>query len=190
MLERLKNKILTLIARAIVDRSSDASKVPQVQIARFGKAALVDVMQPQGLYFRAPAGSEGVALNAGGMSSNAVLVSAQDRTTWPAGGGIEDGEGGLHYLGDWKVFLDADGVLHLGTDAGEAFISRDDKIQTELKALRSTLNSLISKYNTHVHITTATPGTSATPGILDATVSQATAPAAVGATASANVKTT
>lgn len=186
MLARLKTKILTLITRVRVDRSDDSSKVPQVQITRFGKAAVHDVMQPQGLYFRAPPEAEGVLLSAGGAASNAVLVSAQDRATWPAGGGIEDGEGGLHYLGAWKVFVDKDGNLNLGTKVGASKISRDDKIQTELKALQSKLDALTTKHNTHVHASSCTAGGSP----VQATTSQATAPAAVGATASANVKTT
>lgn len=190
MIKRLRAQILAMITRVQVDKSADGSKVPEVQIVRYGKASVVEQFQPQGLYFRAPPSAEGLLLNAGGSSSSAVLLDAQDRDTWPAGGNIEDGTGGLHYLGDWKVFLDADGVLHLGTKTGESLISRDDKIQEELARVKSELDAIKSAFDAHIHTTTATVGSGPAVGVISAPTSSLPAPADPGPTAAKNVKTT
>lgn len=184
------NRAATLITRVLVDRSSDTGKVPPVQVNRYGKPAVVEHLQPQGLYFRAPIGAEGVMLAPAGSTSNAVLLAAVDRDQWPAGGDIADGEGGLHYLGSWKVYLDKDGITHLGSNAGETEASRDDKVQDELKAIRDTLNDLITAYNAHIHTTTAVVATGGATGVISPTASTATAPAAVGETKSTTVKLT
>lgn len=181
------NRLKTLIQRVIVDRSADDGNVPQVQIRRFGgRAEIVEEFQPQGLYFRTPPDAEGIMVSPGGSSSNAVLLSAQDRERWPAGGDIEDGEGGLHYLGAFKVFLDKDGIVYLGAPKGDEGLteaSRDDKVQTELKALQSTLNDLVTDFNAHTHGGVTTGG-----GATGGPAAPATAPAAVGATKSTTVK--
>ena len=187
----IRNRIKTLIQRVIVDRSADGGQVPDVQIKRFqDRAEIVEEFKPQGLYFRTPPDAEGIMVSPGGSSSNAVLLSAQDRERWPAGGDIEDGEGGLHYLGAFKVFLDKDGIVYLGAPKGDSDLteaSRDDRVQDELKALRDTVNDLITAYNAHIHVTTATVGTGPV-GVISATTSTATAPAAVGETKSTTVK--
>ena len=45
-------------------------------------------------------------------------------------------------------------------------------MQTAFNLLRTELNNLISAYNTHIHTTTATIGSSGTPGVISPTVSQ------------------
>lgn len=55
------------------------------------------------------------------------------------------------------------------------FLVRYNELEIGFNQLRTDLNALITAYNAHVHITTATVGPSAVPGVLSPTVSQATA---------------
>lgn len=194
----IKNRIKTLIQRVIVDRSDDGGQVPEMQIKRFqDRAEVVEEFKPQGLYFRTPADAEGIMVSPGGSSSNAVLLSAQDRDRWPAGGSIEEGEGGLHYLGAFKVFLDKDGIVYLGAPKGDADLTegvRDDKVQTELARLKSELDAVKDDldahrtvYNLHTHGgVTSGGGATAVPATLFAATS--VNPATPGETKSTTVK--
>lgn len=162
MIKRLHGKVLSLVQRVLVTRSDDSTVVPQVQVTGMGgRAHVLEVLQPQGLYFCTPAGAEGVELACGGSRASAVVVGAQDRGTWPAGTGIPEGTGGLHYLGAWKVFLADDGTVHLGEQTGETEIPRDDALQTELARLKSELDAIKtdldnhkSVFDAHVHLIT------------------------------------
>lgn len=198
MVKKVMTKLATLISRVVVDRSSDKGVVPPVQIRRYGsRASVVEAFQPQGLYFRAPIGAEGIMFTPGGVTSNAVLLSAVDRENWPAGGEIADATGGLHYAGAWKVFLDADGLVHLGAQTGDAFIARDDHLQTELDRVKTELDAVKTDLTT---LLTAISGAAVAPmdggaafkGALVAALAgwPAMAPAAPGATACDNVKGT
>lgn len=83
--------------------------------------------------------------------------------------------------------IDADG-LRINTDQISAHFNKTDiifnggdlngliiiqKLTDKLNELKDTVNDLITKYNGHIHATTATVGASATPGVLTATQSTA-----------------
>lgn len=91
-------------------------------------------------------------------------------------------------IGDTSAVMDADGC-RIKTANMSADINADDiifngggldglvviqKLTDKLNELKDTVNDLISKYNAHVHLTTATVGAGATVGTISATVSQAT----------------
>ena len=109
--------MMNMLQRAMIDRPGDGSVV---QVEGLGGRPVPDVehLQPQGVHFKAPVGAEGLLAAPGGVADTAVLVCASDRRSVPAED-IEEGEGGLHYLGAWKVFLAEDGTLHLGTKVPE-----------------------------------------------------------------------
>ena len=65
--------------------------------------------------------------------------------------------------------------------------SLDSKVQDEIKALRDAVNNFVTTFNTHSHVTTATVLLDG-PGTITPPTSPATAPAAVGSTASALVR--
>lgn len=91
-------------------------------------------------------------------------------------------------IGDNSAIIDADGcrlktanmsadfnasdIIFNGGDLNGLVIIQD--LTDKLNELKDTVNDLISKYNAHVHITTATIGASATPGVLSPTESTAT----------------
>lgn len=90
--------------------------------------------------------------------------------------------------GDTAAHFRPDGEIHLGSDEATDYIALADLVKTEISALRDTVNSLVTAYNAHIHITTATVGASPTPGIISPTTSTATPPAAVGDVAATKVK--
>lgn len=67
------------------------------------------------------------------------------------------------------VWLKNNGDLQLMGDSD--FAIRYSEMETAFNELRDKVNDLISKYNSHTHITTATVGGSPTPGIISPTTS-------------------
>ncbi len=134
--------IRALITRAKVDRSPAAGNL--YQLAWLGGRVTPDVehMQPQGLHFRAPGAAQGALLAPSADPSVAVVVGL--------GGALPpddlvEGEGGLHYLGEWRVFVDADGKVHLGARDPSDFVALASLVAAELDAIRTYVNG-------HTHV--------------------------------------
>jgi phage gp45-like len=113
------NDLANLIKRVVIETLDDSTGVQTVQVSmgRDETADGCEHLQPCGVSFRVPAGSEGVALAPGGDPSHVVVILAAPRGQRPEA--ENDGEGGLHFLGEWKVYLDSDGYLHLGTQEAD-----------------------------------------------------------------------
>lgn len=90
-------------------------------------------------------------------------------------------------IGDTSAVMDADG-LRIKTGNMSADINRENiifnggdlnglvviqKLTDKLNELKNTVNDLITKYNAHIHTTTATVGASAALGVISATTSTA-----------------
>lgn len=90
--------------------------------------------------------------------------------------------------GGAQVHVRPDGEVHLASNEPADYVALAQLVKDEISALRDTVNSLVTAYNAHIHVTTATVGASPTPGIISATTSTATAPAAVGDVAAEKVK--
>lgn len=89
-----------------------------------------------------------------------------------------------------QVHLTPDGVINLGEESAADFVALASLVKNEITALRTTVNTLVTAYNGHVHVTTATVGAGTTPGELSPPAAQATAPDAVGDVAAETVKAT
>lgn len=91
-------------------------------------------------------------------------------------------------IGDTSAVMDADGV-RINTEKMSAHINRENiifnggdldglvviqKLTDKLNELKDTVNDLITKYNSHIHTTTATVGTGPA-GVISPTTSTATA---------------
>ena len=89
-------------------------------------------------------------------------------------------------IGDTSAVMDADGC-RIDTEKMSAHINKEDiifnggtldglviiqKLTDKLNELKDTVNDLITKYNAHIHTTTATIGTGG-PGVITATTSTA-----------------
>ena len=66
------------------------------------------------------------------------------------------------------ITLTPAGIIELNGNAD--FVTAFTDMQTAFNTLKTDLNNLITAYNSHIHITTATVGASATPGIISPTV--------------------
>jgi hypothetical protein len=146
LLRKLRTRLQNLVLRASVDRPG-----VRYQISSVGDSSRSDIehMEPQGLHFRAPVGAEGIELRPGAVPENSVLVCAQ-------GDAPEDvllpGEGGLHYLGTFKVFCKSNGEVHLAGGTGAAdFVALAQKVDTAIANIRTYINA-------HVHPGVTTGG--------------------------------
>lgn len=157
---------------------------PVLQIRHFGDGvvARVENLQPQGHHFSPPRGAQGIALAPGAVSSDLVTVAVQGVVPTQD---LAPGEGGLHLLGEYKVFLRTDGVLVLGEGSDAA--ARASLVDARLSALRNSLDALITAYNGHIHVTTATIGLGPAVGVISATTSTRPAPAVPASVASEDV---
>jgi hypothetical protein len=79
------------------------------------------------------------------------------------------------------------GGIYVELNGNTNFAVKYTELKTAFDLLRTEVNNLITAYNSHVHITTATIGASGTPGVISPTVSQAV-PATADMSASQNLK--
>lgn len=127
-----KATIRNLISRIAVNRPG-----AQPQVTGLGDRVYPDVenLQPQGLYFNPPAGAQGAMLSPAGDPSVALLVGVGgDVPVAPAAG-----EGGLHYLGTYKLFLAADGSVHVGQKDPTDFVALASKVDAQLTAFKTAI---------------------------------------------------
>lgn len=81
-----------------------------------------------------------------------------------------------------RVYLQS-GIIALGSKSPSEFVALATKVFNEINALRTTVNTLTSLYNSHVH-----SGVTTGPGSTGTTPSIASAPAAVNQVAASKVK--
>lgn len=134
---------MNLIGRGMVTLSSADGATAQVKRMSGRVTPDVEVFQPQGVHFRLPTNAEGAMVSPAGVADNAVLVGASDRRNLPSES-IELGEGGLHYLGTYKVFLNADGTVCLGDKEATDFVALASLVDARITAI-------VTALNTHTH---------------------------------------
>jgi hypothetical protein len=79
------------------------------------------------------------------------------------------------------LYLKKDGTIEIGGNTDNAV--RYSELKTAFDTLKADFNSLVTAYNAHVHITTATVGPTPVPGIIAPTVATGT-PSSADITAS------
>lgn len=178
---RMWAKAAGAILRAVITASKDAESSIQCEARWLADRDDVDLeyKQGQGVFFRPVAGAEGILLTPAGNRACAVLVLAEKNGGTPGGGSIGEGEGGLHYAGTYKVFLDSMGLVHLGAKSGAEFVALADKVKTELDGIKSDLDTIATWTSAHVHSGVMTGGGSSGPPAAGASLSYSpTTPAA------------
>ena len=78
--------------------------------------------------------------------------------------------------GSSTINLREDGIIEINGDSD--YMVRFSELESAFNTLKSDLNSFILTYNSHIHITTATIGASATPGVIAPTTSAGTSSSA------------
>jgi len=148
----LDSQIQNVVRLATVDQVGVA---PQVRYYSGRAQSDTPSMEPQGVHFMVPAAAQGLLAAPNGDPSLSALICAQGKIP---GDSIAAGEGGLHYLGSFKVFVASDGTLHLGSKDPGDFVALASKVLTELKAVETELGTLKTALVAHTHagVTTGT----------------------------------
>lgn len=177
----LRARLDAVIARAVISRVNDALKTQRLQLQILADETVDDVehFQPYGLSFVPPVGSECIALGVAGARSHTIAICAQHPDQRPKDKGAKTG--GLYTSGVWRLFIDANGIVHLGADSGAEFVALAQKVLNELNAIRT-------KFDAHIHTTTATIGLGPTLGVIAVPTSTFGGPA--GSVAATKVKAT
>lgn len=125
ILRKLRVRIENLITRAVMDRPDSNGRYLQVLWGGDRVSADVEHLEPQGLHFCPPADASLVVLAPGGSRAGVVALGAGGEVPADA---VAAGEGGLHYLGTYKVFLAADGSTCLGAKEPDDFVALASKV--------------------------------------------------------------
>lgn len=153
-MEELKREILAYVRRAIRDATARINLAVDAGIAKLVKDDAgvvvmqveqlpgelddqVEYWQPSGLSFVPPVGSEVLFASVGGDRGHAIAIAVQKRDQRPKN--CKPGEGGLHYLGEWKVFVDEDGNTCLGAKAPTDFAALQSLVEAELDKIRDAI---------------------------------------------------
>jgi len=148
------NMIANVVTRAVINRIDPDGAFAQIVGLSGHTSPEVEVFQPQGLWFKVPKDADCLVLAPTADTGSAVVGLAHDRAALPEDILMGEGEGGLHYMGEWKVYLAADGTLHLGQKGPVDFVALASKVDAALTAMETWAS-------THVHTGVTTgPGSS------------------------------
>lgn len=184
-LRRLRSRVNAMVARAVVNVVNDAMKTQRLQLTILDDETEDDVehMQPYGLSFTPPAGSEAIALAVRGDRDHTIAICVQNPDERPQGNPARTG--GLYTDGEWRLFIDQRGKVHLGAQEGDEEISLARKTDAEFKRIWDVLTS------SGVVPAPSTPtGDAGEPGLLTMQRLAGTAAAQVQSVAARNVKAT
>lgn len=143
----LLSKIRNVVTRAVVDLRDGAGRY-QLLWGGDRASAGVEHLETQGVHFAAPADADALILCPGGDRSAAVAIGVQG--AHPSGA-LPSGTGGLHYLGEWRVFVSDDGTVRLGAREPSDFAARASLVDAELAAIKADLDALKSAFDGHTH---------------------------------------
>jgi len=145
LLRRLRILIQNLATRVAVDRSEAAGGTYQVLWGGDRVSSGLEHLESQGLHFRAAAESGGVVVNCGGQRDGGVLISVGGIVPNDS---IGEGEGGLHYLGEWKLFLRADGQLCLGSKTPGDWVALAAKTDQQIQDAKTDISNILNVLKT------------------------------------------
>jgi phage baseplate assembly protein V len=134
-LRQLRFRLNSMVMRGVLELVNDRLKTQRLQLTILADEVVDDVehMQPYGLSFVPPAGAECIALAPGGSRAHTVAICVQHPEERPRGG--DPRTGGLYTKAEWRLFIDAEGHLHLAAQTGAAKMARADRTDAELKRL-------------------------------------------------------
>lgn len=157
LLRPIEVRIANAIARAVVDRIDDSTKLQTLQLGvldgedvddaeRFAEYGFTSVPLP---------GAEAVVVFPNGDRAHPLVVAVDDRAERPTG--LASGEAMIYSTHGQTVYLKADGSVEItGTELRLADANATDPI-----IRKSDLDVVVNKLNSHTHVTTATVSTGA-----------------------------
>lgn len=136
-IRKLRVLLQNLVTRVVIDR---ADGMTYQAIWGGGRVTSgLEHLETQGVHFRVPADAGGVVVAAGGQREAGVLLVSGGIVPQEE---IGPGEGGLHYLGEWKLFLRSDGLLCLGEKLPTDWVALASKVDAELSKIKDDLSAL------------------------------------------------
>lgn len=128
-----------LFLRGRINRPASGATLPQA--SWFGGARVtpdVDHLQGPGIYFVAQKGAHVLGICPSADPAVAVILGGDGPrpATEETAENPSAGEGGLHYLGAWKVFLRQDGKLCLGAQVPTDAVALASKVQQSLLEIK------------------------------------------------------
>jgi phage gp45-like len=135
MLRRTRARVDVMVTRAVVELVNDKLKTQRVQLSILEGEVVSNIehFQPYGLSFTPPAGAEAIALAVQGSRSHTVAICVQHPDERPKD--VPPRAGGLYTAGEWRLFVDAAGVLCVGAKDSPQHIPLGDLLVAQIKAL-------------------------------------------------------
>ena len=156
--------IASMILRGILKLADDSTGALTGQIVDIDDDDAddeIEILEPVGVHFLPSLDEDMLVMEVNGSPDNRIAMGASQRGHRPQD--LTDaGTGGLHYLGAWKVFLDADGTVHLGERDPSDFVALASLVKAELDDIKADLDGFKTKYDAHTHSYLPGPG-AATP---------------------------
>lgn len=175
---KLIGRVVNATRTAVIERVDDAHDVQELQTTALEDEIddAVPHYQPLGVSFTPAAGAEVLLVTVGSDTMNRIALAAQARGKRPTD--AAEGCGGVFRPldGTWALYLADDGTVHLGAKDPDDFVALASVTDSRLDALEQGLSDLITAYNAHIHITTATIGLGPAVGVIAPTTSTATPP--------------
>lgn len=134
-LRRLTMRVNAMVCRSVINLVNDALETQRLQLTIMADEVADDVehLEPYGLSFVPPAGADALALAVKGMRGHTVAICAHAHGERPTGNPPRTG--GLYTDGEWRLFVDADGVVHVGAQLGAEPVALADKVDAEFKRI-------------------------------------------------------
>lgn len=124
----------TTVLRGTIKNTDDATTALTVQIEDIeadDPDDELEMFEPVGVHFLPGLDDDVAVFEVNGAADNRVVMGSSQRGHRPTD--LTDAyTGGLHYMGVWKVFLDADGTLHLGERDASDFVALASKVDDEI----------------------------------------------------------
>jgi phage gp45-like len=185
VLRKLRVRIENAITRAVVERADAAAEYLHRKWGGDRLSPGVENLEPQGLHCSPPAGASAVLLAPGGSRAGVVALGVGASTPTDA---LEAGEGGLHLLGTFKVFMATDGTLHLGKKDPDDYVALASKVDAAVSSLRQDLTTLKTAIGTGLTAVGVGAAANGPAGKTAFDGASAAVPASVASVASSKVK--
>lgn len=134
-LRKLRFRVDAMVTRAVIEMVNDRMKTQRVQLTILEGEVVDDCehMQPYGLSFTPPAGAECIALAPAGYRSHTIAICAQEPDERPLN--APPRAGGLYTKSKWRLYIDAEGVVSVGSDEARERMLLGDQLVKLLEQL-------------------------------------------------------
>jgi phage gp45-like len=154
MLDRLKNRVLSMVTKALVKAVYDSNELQLLKVSALSNEIIdqVERLQPYGLSAHPPIDSEAILLSVGSGRDHAVAVVVDNAECRPQG--LKAHEVVVYSKAGSRILLTADNKIVFTADRVELLGSSDNLVKyAALKdgfdSLRLTVNALIAAFNAH-----------------------------------------